>query len=97
MSVEAALHQLAESIRDFREESKDRSDQLMENIQSLHLTVYGDGNGNPGLLLRMDRQEHKHDTLRKDFDETVTTKKTHIFAIWTAILGAWLSGWFGKP
>lgn len=97
MSVEVALNEVVAKFEQFLEQSKDRDFQRDELLSNMHMTIFGDGNGNPGLRLRTDRLEHLHDSLRKDFEDTMTTKKTHIFAIWTAILGAWLSGLFGKP
>jgi hypothetical protein len=93
MSLEAsALKGLADKIDakidDFLEQSKDRDHHRDKMLEGIHLAVFGDGNGNPGLRLRTDRLEHKHESLRKDFDEKQDIKKSHVATIWAAILAA---------
>lgn len=88
MSVEGTLKTIADQFETFLRDAKDRDEQRDEMMAALHLTVYGDGNGNPGLRIRTDRLEHKHDNLRKDFDEKTEVKKAHWFAIWGAIVTA---------
>lgn len=51
--------------------------QINELIRKHDFTLYGDGNGNPGMSVRVDR-------LQQDFEN----RKWHIRIIWGAILGA---------
>lgn len=83
------LHQIHGELIEFRAETKTRAAQVQGLLEDHHTTLYGDGNGVPGLRMRTDRLE-QHSKGREK----------HIFAIWTAVLGgglAWLAGWFNKP
>lgn len=85
----AMLHQIHGELIEFRAETKTRANQFQGLLEDHHTTLYGDGNGVPGLRMRTDRLE-QHSKARE----------WHIRAIWTAVLGsavAWLTGLFHKP
>lgn len=87
------LHQLHGELIEFRAETKTHAKQVQGLLEDHHTTLYGDGNGVPGLRMRTDRLE-QHSKAREK----------HIWAIWTAILGsvfaafvATVASWFQKP
>lgn len=83
------LHQIHGELIEFRAETRTRSNQVQELLESHEFIISGDGNGNPGLRMRTDRLE-----------QHAKAREKHIWAIWTAVLGgafAWVTEWFDRP
>lgn len=83
------LHQIHGELIEFRSETKTRASHIQGLLEDHHTTLYGDGNGVPGLRMRTDRLE-----------QSTRAREKHIWAIWTAVLGgafAWVTGWFNRP
>lgn len=87
--TDKVIHQIHGELIEFRSEMKTRAGHFQELLEDHHTTLYGDGNGTPGMRVRMDRLE-----------QSSKAREKHIFAIWTAVLGsavAWLTGLFHRP
>jgi hypothetical protein len=76
------------NLTEFRTEARHRWHRTDELIRDHHETLYGDGNGSPGLRMRTDRLEQRQS--RRD---------QHFWVMWTAVIGticgtiwAWISG-----
>lgn len=83
------LHQIHGELIEFRSEMKTRTSQFDELLKDHDYALNGDGNGAPGMRVRMDRLE-----------QSSKAREKHIFAIWTAVLGsavAWLTGLSHRP
>lgn len=87
--TDKVIHQIHAELIEFRAETKTRAGHFQDLLEEHHMTLYGDGNGVPGLRMRTDRLEQHS-----------RTREKHIFAIWTAVLGsavAWFTGLFLRP
>lgn len=87
--TDKVIHQIHGELIEFRSEMKTRAGQFEVILKDHDFAINGDGNGVPGMRVRMDRLE-----------QSTKTRERHIFAIWTAVLAstlAWISGLFHKP
>lgn len=86
--------------REFRAESRARDERVDELLGEHHLTLYGDGNGKPGLRVRTDRLEQKHENLAQTVEDRAKNRSMHFWTLWAAALtgiGTAIASWFSRP
>lgn len=85
---------------EFRAEVKERDRHVDRLLEDHHETLFGDGNGSPGLRMKTDRLEHRAERLERRVREVESgPKKLYwltIGAIVTAI-GSVVGSWFQRP
>lgn len=83
------LHKVHNELVAFRAETQQRHVRVNDLLNDHHETLYGDGNGRPGLRVRTDRLEQKAKRGEK-----------HFWAVWAAAVGAAFSAvvsWWSRP
>lgn len=91
------LHEVHRELCEFRAESREGRIQHKELLDDHHLTLYGDGNGSPGLRMRTDRLEQKHHALAEAVEQKSKNRDMHLWTIWAAVvtsIGAAIASWF---
>lgn len=98
--MEEMLHKIHGELIEFRSETAVRAKHVQDLLSDHHETIYGDGNGRPGLRLRTDRLEQRVSVHDKQWDEQTQNKKQHFWVAWTAAITAMIAAafsWLHRP
>lgn len=94
------LHKIDKDLAEHRAECRLRDKQIQSTLSDHSETLFGDGNGSPGLRMKTDRLEQRVEEHGRQLSSQLETKKQHFWVVWTAamtaIVGAVFS-WFHKP
>lgn len=94
------LYAIHSDLVQFRAEVTERHRHVNQLLDDHHETLYGHGNGSPGLRMKTDRLEHRAERLERRVREVESgPKKLYWLTIGAivAAIGSIVGSWFQRP